>query len=156
MFRHICAWVALAALSLSAVACTAEASQGVNEDDETTITENRGASFETNESADGQFTFDLVASNGHPLMHSVAFATKEEAEQGIQTAITIGSDARRYETASTVDGFAFTLKTPAGAPLATSDCYSTKAGAERGARTARALVREIREALRPATPTSEL
>jgi uncharacterized protein len=154
MFRQICAWVALAALSLSAVACTAEASQEVNEDESTTISE-RGACFETQEGADGQFTFDLVASNGQHLLHSVPFATKEEAEQGIQTAITIGSDARRYETTSTVDGFGFTLKAVDGAPLANSDKYSTKAGAERGARTSRALVREVREGLRPATPASD-
>jgi uncharacterized protein YegP (UPF0339 family) len=155
MFRQICAWVALAALSLSAVACTAEASQGVNEDDNTTTSENRGACFETQEGADGQFTFDLLASNGQHLLHSVPFATKEEAEQGIQTAVTIGSDARRYEVASTTFGFSFTLKNVDDAPLARSDNYSTKAAAERGARTARALVREIREGLRPAAPASD-
>jgi len=154
MVRHLCAWIALAALSLSAVACAAEAADETLEAETTSATP--GASFETQQGPDGAFTFDLVATNGHHLLHSVPFATKEEADRGIQTALAIGTDARRYETAEAEAGFSFTLKAEGGEALATSEVYSSKPAADRGARTTRALIREVRESLRPSRPAQNI
>ena len=143
MIRHICALAALAALSLSAVACvspTAEEAIEVEETSQDLVS--RSAYFETFQAYDGRYYFNLMAGNGENVLRSQGYTSLASAEKGATSVLENGNDKRNFELkqASNGDWF-FSLKAGNGESIGTSELYASKSNAERGARTVRALVR---------------
>lgn len=148
MIRHIRALAALAALSLTAVACAVPAEEETVEVEETNQDlVSRSAYFETFEGLDGKFYFDVMAGNGENVLRSQGYTTLASAENGVASVIANGYDKRRFEILVAQNGeHYFNLKAANGEVIGTSELYASKANAERGARTVRALVRLARAA----------
>jgi uncharacterized protein YegP (UPF0339 family) len=146
MIRHLCALAALAALSLSAVACAAPT------DEETTEVEesnqdlvSRSAFFETFQGLDGKYYFHLMAGNGQNVLRSQGYTRLASAEGGADSVIANGNDKRNFELLQASNGdWYFNLKAANGETIGTSQLYATKYNAERGAVAVRALVRLAR------------
>jgi uncharacterized protein len=144
MFRKYIALAALAALSLSSVACVEaaveEQDQGVEETSQDLVS--RSANFETFQGLDGRFYFHLVAGNGANVLRSQGYTALASAENGVSSVLDNGNDKRNFEVLEASDGsFYFNVKAANGAIVGTSQLYTAKSSAERGARSVQALVR---------------
>ncbi|MCA9584842.1 MAG: DUF1508 domain-containing protein [Myxococcales bacterium] len=139
------ALVAVAALSLSATACTApvDTSDEV-EAEETAQLLSKSAYFETFEGMDGQYYFHLMAANGANVLRSEGYVSRSNAERGAQALMGIARDKRNFEVLEAKNGeFYFNVVSPNGEIVGTSELYASKSNADRGARTVRSLVRLI-------------
>jgi uncharacterized protein len=143
MIRHICALAALAALSLSAVACVSPTEEdAAAEVEETNDLVSRSAFFETFQGLDGHYYFYLMAGNGENVLRSEQYTTLASAEKGIASVLENGGAKTNYEVQQTDGGdWYFHVKAGNGESIAISELYASKSNAERGARTSRALVR---------------
>jgi uncharacterized protein len=145
MFRKYIALAALAALSLSSVACVeATAEEQGSEVEETTTQDlvSRSANFETFQGLDGRFYFHLVAGNGANVLRSQGYTALASAENGVSSVLDNGNDKRNFEVLEANDGsFYFNVKAANGAIVGTSQLYTAKSSAERAARSVQALVR---------------
>jgi uncharacterized protein len=142
MIRHICALAALAALSLSAVACASPTGEEATEVEETSQDlVSRSAYFETFQALDGRYYFNLMAGNGENVLRSQGYTTLASAEKGADSVLANGGSADSFELVQASNGdWYFRLKAANGAVIGTSELYASKSNAQRGARTVRALV----------------
>ena len=142
MIRNIRALAALAALSLSAVACATPTGENANEVEETNQDlASRSASFETFQGLDGKYYFHLIAGNGQNVLRSQGYTALASAEKGIASVVANGVDARRFDVEAAENGdWYFDLKADNGETIGTSQLYATKYDADRGARAVQTLL----------------
>lgn len=150
MIRHI-ALAAVAALSLSAVACAVPTeSPSTIGAEETAVSQDqdlvsKDCHFETFTGSDDQHYFRLVAKNGANLLRSESYATAASVRAGIASVLANGTDERNIDLREASNGtFYFNVKAQNGVIIATSGFYARKDSAQRGSRTVRALVRVAR------------
>lgn len=151
MIRHICALAAIAALSLSAVACApeSEATDVEEASEDLASSTSRSAFFETFDGLDGQHYFTLVAANGEDVLRSEGYAKNAGVDNGIFSVLENGNDKRNFDLLEAKNGdWYFNLKAANGEIIGTSELYASKSNANRGARTVRALVRLANKQLR--------
>jgi uncharacterized protein YegP (UPF0339 family) len=146
MIRHIYALAALAALSLTSVACAAPTEEEATEVEETSQDlVSRSAFFETFQGLDGKFYFTLMAGNGQNVLRSQGYTRLASAEGGVESVVANGADKRNFEVQQAANGdWYFNLKASNGETIGTSQLYATKYNAERGGVAVRALVRLAR------------
>jgi len=140
------ALVAVVALSLSTVACAADAeneadaAQSADQD----LVEQR-AKFQVFQGEDADYYFRFVAANGEILLRSEGYITRQSADKGIEVVPESAPDARNIEQLEAVDGsFYYTVKSANGEIIAVSETYVSKSNALRGARAVSALTRILR------------
>jgi uncharacterized protein len=154
MIRHISAFAALIALSLSAVACAAPTDQdadAVEAEETSQDIVSRSAYFETFQALDGRYYFNLVAGNGESVLRSQGYTRLASAQGGVASVLENGFDKRQFDVKQAQNGdWYFNLKAANGETIGSSELYSSKSNAERGGRTVRALVRLSRDATQAA------
>lgn len=159
MILNKSALAALVALSLSSVACVAEI-EPTNEVEETSQDlVSRSAKFETFQGLDGQWYFHVLAGNGQNVLRSEGYTTRASAENGIESVLANGADARNFDVRQASNGeFYFNLKARNGQVIGTSQLYASKWNAERGAATVRSLVGTAEKSIQaaPREPRFEL
>jgi uncharacterized protein YegP (UPF0339 family) len=146
MIRHIYALAALAALSLTSVACAAPAEEEATEVEETSQDlVSRSAFFETFQGLDNKYYFNLMAGNGQNVLRSQGYTRLASAQGGVESILANGNDKRNFEVQQASNGdWYFNLEAANGEIIGTSQLYATKYNAERGAVAVRALVRLAR------------
>lgn len=89
--------------------------------------------FEINKAKDGQFYFNLKASNGRVILTSERYKELRGAENGIASVQKNAGTASRYEErTSSKGGPYFVLKAANGEPIGTSETYSSASAARKG------------------------
>lgn len=143
MIRHMRALAALAALSLTAVACAAPTEEETIEVEETNQDlVSRSAFFETFQGLDGKYYFHLMAGNGQNVLRSQGYKALRSAEKGVDSVLANGNDKRKFDLRQASNGdWYFNLEAANGEVIGTSQLYASKYNAERGAVAVRALVR---------------
>jgi uncharacterized protein YegP (UPF0339 family) len=142
MIRHVTAFVAVVALSLSAVACAGSPDEAATTSQDVSATSN--GKFELFKGTDGDFYFRFVAANGETVLQSEGYTTKASATSGIDAVIADAPDTHNVQVLeSTSSKFYFVVKAGNGEIIATSQMYATKASAQRSALTVRQLTRAI-------------
>lgn len=82
---------------------------------------------------DGQFRFNLKASNGQTILSSEAYKTKAACTNGIASIKTNAADDGKYERKTSTNGkHYFNLKATNGQVIGTSELYESLASAENG------------------------
>lgn len=144
MIRHISALAALFALSLSTVACTAtpEETESVEAEETNQDLVSRSAYFETFQSIDGRYYFNLMAGNGENVLRSQGYTRLVNAENGVASVLAHGESKSFFDVKQALNGdWYFNLKATNGQTIGTSELYASKSNAERGASAVRALVK---------------
>jgi uncharacterized protein YegP (UPF0339 family) len=148
MIRHISALAALVAMSLSTVACVApteQDEQGVEAEETSQEIVSRSAYFETFQSVDGRYYFNLMAGNGENVLRSQGYTRLASAQNGVASVLAHGNDKRNFDLLQAKNGdWYFNLKASNGEIIGTSELYASKSNASRGAVAVRALVRLAR------------
>lgn len=156
MIRHISAFAAVIALSLSTIACAAPTSEAAGEDGtaaEETSQEisSKSAFFETFEGMDGRFYFNLMAGNGQNVLRSQGYTKLASAQNGVESVLANGFDKRQFDVKQATNGeWYFNLRARNNEIIGTSELYASKSNAERGAVAVRGLVRLSRKATQAA------
>ena len=156
MIRHISAFAALIALScmaLSGVGCAAPTDQDDATEAEETSQEivSRSAFFETFQSVDGRYHFNLMAGNGQNVLRSQGYSKLSSAQNGVASVLENGNDKRNFDIKQATNGdWYFNLKAANHETIGSSELYASKSNAERGAIAVRALVRLSRNATQAA------
>lgn len=89
--------------------------------------------FELKVAKDGQFMFNLKASNGQVILTSELYKTKAAATNGIESVKKNASDEARFERKETKSGQPyFILKAGNHQEIGRSEYYSSKASMEKG------------------------
>lgn len=89
--------------------------------------------FELKNSKDGQFMFNLKASNGQVILTSELYKTKASAENGIESVRKNSAREGAFEVKANAKGEPyFILKATNGQEVGRSEYYSTKAAMENG------------------------
>jgi uncharacterized protein YegP (UPF0339 family) len=89
--------------------------------------------FELKNSKDGQFMFNLKASNGQVILTSELYKTKASAENGLESVRKNSAREGAFEVKSNAKGEPyFILKATNGQEVGRSEYYSTKAAMENG------------------------
>lgn len=89
--------------------------------------------FELKKSKDGQFMFNLKASNGQVILTSELYTTKPSAENGIESVRKNSSREGAFEVKANANGEPyFILKATNGQVIGRSEYYSSKAAMEKG------------------------
>ncbi len=137
-------WIAIAFLasSLALAGCSAEevssANDGSGEDDVTS----RGARFQIFEGVDGQFYFHVLAANGELTLRSEGYASKQKAQQGLDSVRANAPDRSAFRVLESRDGrHYFNLVATNGAVIGTSQMHANKSNADRGADAVARMVR---------------
>ena len=82
--------------------------------------------FEVKKSSDGQFFFNLKASNGEIILMSERYKAKSGAENGMKSVKTNAPNDIRYDRLMSADGKAyFVLKAANGEIIGKSEMYSS-------------------------------
>ncbi len=90
-------------------------------------------SFELSKAKDGQFYFNLKATNGQVILTSEMYTTKAAAENGIASVQKNASTDARYEVRKNKKGEPyFVLKAANGQIIGTSEGYSSDAACKNG------------------------
>lgn len=148
MIRHI-ALAALAAVSMSLVACAAPADgneDGIEAEETSQDLVSRSAYFETFQGLDGRHYFNLMAGNGENVLRSQGYTRLASAQSGVASVLANGFDKRNFDVKQASNGdYYFNLKAGNGEIIGSSEMYASKSNAERGARSVRALVRLANE-----------
>lgn len=153
MIRHISAFAALIAMSLSTVACAAPTDDGDAVEVEETSQDlvSRSAYVETFQGLDGRYYFNLMAGNGENVLRSQGYTKLASAQNGVASVLENGIDKRQFDVKQATNGdWYFNLRAGNNEVIGTSELYASKANAERGARSVRALVRLSRATTQPA------
>jgi uncharacterized protein len=89
--------------------------------------------FDLKKSTDGQYFFNLKASNGQVILTSEMYKEKGSAENGIDSVKTNAPKDEHYErkVSSEREPY-FVLKAGNGEPIGTSEMYSSTAAMENG------------------------
>lgn len=155
MIRHISALAALFALSLSTVACVAptEETEGVEVEETNQDLVSRSAYFETFQSIDGRYYFNLMAGNGENVLRSQGYTRLASAEKGATSVLANGENPANFDVKEAKNGeWYFNLKAANGEIIGTSELYVSKSNAERGARAVREIVRVANQQLAKTQP----
>lgn len=80
----------------------------------------------------GDHRFRLKADNGEIILASEGYATKADAEEGIEVAQKLAPDAMNYERKRTDAGHSFMLQSYNGEVVGTSALYTTTAARDKG------------------------
>lgn len=154
MIRHISAFAAVIALSLSTVACTAPTSDqedGTPAEETSQEISSQSAFFETFQGMDGRFYFNLMAGNGQNVLRSQGYTRLASAENGVESVLANGFDKRQFDVKQATNGdWYFNLRAGNNEVIGTSELYASKSNAERGAVAVRRLVRISRKAVQDA------
>ena len=118
--------------ALAAPGCVGSPDTNADTGDEQDVTQTTGH-FETFQGLDSKYYFQLIASNGTPLLRSDAYTTLASAKKGITAAQKAGAVTAQFHVLATDDGGAyFNLVASNGQLLAMSDAYASKANATKG------------------------
>jgi len=89
--------------------------------------------FELKKASNGQFHFNLKASNGEIILTSEMYEAKASAESGIASVRTNSPNADRYNKAESSNGkFHFTLKAGNNQVIGNSQMYASAASRDAG------------------------
>jgi len=88
--------------------------------------------FVLKKASNGQFHFNLHASNGQVILSSELYKEKRGAESGIESVRKNAPDDGRYERKESGEQFYFVLKASNGQTIGRSELYKTKASMENG------------------------
>lgn len=89
--------------------------------------------FEIKKSSDGQFYFNLKASNGSIILKSERYEAKSGTENGIKSVKTNAPDDARFDLKTSSNGLAyFVLKAANGEIIGTSEMYSSESARDSG------------------------
>jgi uncharacterized protein YegP (UPF0339 family) len=89
--------------------------------------------FELKKSKDGQFMFNLKASNGQVILTSELYKTKPSAENGIESVRKNSAREGAFEVKNNAKGEPyFILKASNGQEVGRSEYYASKASLENG------------------------
>jgi len=91
------------------------------------------AKFEITSRKNGEFQFNLKASNGEIILTSEGYTTKENCKKGIESVKKNSLSDERFERKMSSDGkFFFNLKAINGQVIGTSEMYESDANREKG------------------------
>ncbi len=89
--------------------------------------------FEIKKSSDGQFYFNLKASNGKVILTSERYTDKSKSKKGIESVRKNAANAARFERKQNAGGEPyFVLKASNGEVIGNSEAYSNATGVTRG------------------------
>jgi len=89
--------------------------------------------FELKTAKNGQFFFNLKASNGQVILSSEMYKAKASALNGIESVKKNASDARRYAKLTAKSGkFYFTLRAGNSQVIGNSEMYESEAARDNG------------------------
>ena len=89
--------------------------------------------FELKTAKDGQFYFNLKATNGQTILSSEMYKAKASALNGIESVKTNAGQAGRYDKLTSKNGKAyFTLKAANGQVIGNSEMYESEAARDAG------------------------
>lgn len=89
--------------------------------------------FVTKTGKDGQYYFNLVATNGQVILSSEGYTTTAARQNGIDSVKKNGGDASRFEKLTSSNGKPyFTLKAGNGQVIGKSQMYESEAGRDNG------------------------
>ncbi len=81
----------------------------------------------------GEFQFNLLASNGQVILSSEGYTTKPSCINGIKSVMKNASDPNRFETKDSKDGRSFfNLKASNGQVIGSSQMYKSVASRDNG------------------------
>ncbi len=82
---------------------------------------------------DGEFQFNLKASNGQVILSSEGYSTKASCLNGVESVKRNSQDDNKFERKITANGkFYFNLKATNGQIIGNSELYETESGREKG------------------------
>lgn len=91
------------------------------------------AKFEINLRKNGEFQFNLKASNGEIILTSEGYTTKENCKNGIESVKKNSANDERFDRKLSTNGkFFFNLKAINGQVIGTSEMYESEANRENG------------------------
>ena len=88
--------------------------------------------FVLKKASNGQFHFNLQASNGQVILSSETYKEKRGAEGGIASVRANAPDDGRYERKDSGNQYFFVLKASNGQTIGRSELYKTKTSMENG------------------------
>lgn len=89
--------------------------------------------FEVSKRSNGEYQFNLKASNGEIILTSEGYTSKANCENGIESVRKNSTDHSRYEqNVSTNMKYYFNLKASNGQTIGTSQMYTSEAGRAAG------------------------
>ncbi len=89
--------------------------------------------FVTKTGKDGQFYFNLLATNGQVILSSEGYTTSAARQNGIDSVKKNAGDDSRYEKLTSTNGKPyFTLKASNGQVIGKSQMYESEAGRDNG------------------------
>ncbi|MFD2573676.1 YegP family protein [Spirosoma soli] len=89
--------------------------------------------FVINTRKNGEFQFNLKASNGQIILSSEGYSTRSACENGVESVKKNAPDDSRYERRTTESGkFRFNLKAGNGQVIGTSESYESESGRDNG------------------------
>ncbi|MCC6462983.1 MAG: YegP family protein [Saprospiraceae bacterium] len=89
--------------------------------------------FVISQRANGEFQFNLKASNGQVILTSQGYASKASCTAGIESVRTNSQDDNRFERNTAANGkFYFNLKASNGQVVGASQMYETEASRDNG------------------------
>jgi uncharacterized protein YegP (UPF0339 family) len=81
----------------------------------------------------GEFHFNLKATNGQVILSSEGYTTRNACENGIESVKKNASNDDRYERKTTASGkFRFNLKASNGQVIGSSETYESESGRDNG------------------------
>lgn len=91
------------------------------------------AKFVTKTGKDGQFYFNLTASNGQIILSSEGYTTTAARDNGIESVRKNSVDENRFDKQSSSNGkFYFNLKASNGQVIGKSQMYESESGRDNG------------------------
>lgn len=89
--------------------------------------------FEIKLRKNGEFQFNLKASNGQIILSSEGYTTRANCKNGIESVMKNGVDDKKYDRKESTNGkWYFNLKATNGQIIGTSEMYESEAGRENG------------------------
>lgn len=81
----------------------------------------------------GEYQFNLKASNGQDILASEGYTTKSACENGIESVRNNSQDDSKYERKTSTNGkYYFNLKASNGQVIGTSEMYESASGRDNG------------------------
>ena len=89
--------------------------------------------YDLKKTKNGQYQFNLTASNGHVILSSETYTSKSGATNGIESVKKNSADEDRYEKKTAKNGeFYFNLIATNGQVIGSSEMYSSESGRDQG------------------------
>lgn len=91
------------------------------------------AKFVIKKRANGEYQFDLKASNGEGILTSEGYSSKSGCENGIESVRKNSQDDSKFEKKTSSNGkYFFNLKATNGQIIGTSEMYESSSGRDNG------------------------